>query len=88
MAVVLHHGIDPGHRPGPFALVALRNRPSDATWLKAEKQAWLAETLEDEKAFGSQKHGSFWKNTTSGKVWVLEIVYCGSCGTNNACRSG
>lgn len=69
---------------GLFALVALRNRPSDAAWLTAEEQAWLAKTLEDEKAPGTQKHGSVWKTLTNGKVWALAIVYCGSSATSNA----
>lgn len=69
---------------GLFALVALRNRPADADWLTAEEQAWLTKTLEDEKAPGTQKHGSVWRTLTNGKVWALAVVYCGSSATSNA----
>lgn len=69
---------------GLFALVALRNRPADADWLTTEEQAWLTKTLEDEKAPGTQKHGSVWRTLTNGKVWALAVVYCGSSATSNA----
>jgi len=69
---------------GLFALVALRNRPTDAKWLTLEEQEWLTSTLAAEKAPGTEKHGSVWRTLTNGKVWALAVVYCGSSATSNA----
>lgn len=69
---------------GLFALIVLQNRPADAKWLSADERAWLTQTLEDERAPGTRKHGSIWKTLTNGKVWALAVVYCGSSATSNA----
>lgn len=69
---------------GLFALMALRNRPTDAKWLTTEEQEWLTATLAEEKAPGTEKHGSVWRTLTNGKVWALAVVYCGSSATSNA----
>lgn len=69
---------------GLFALIVLHNKPADAPWLEADERAWLSQTLEDERAPGTRKHGSVLKTLTNGKVWALAIVYCGSSATSNA----
>jgi len=54
----------------------LTDRPQNARWLPDEQRRWLLETLENEQSEDSRtKTGSFWPALTSGRVWLLSVVY-------------
>lgn len=61
---------------GLMALVVLTDRPEQASWLPAADREWLARTMSVERALpGTGGHASVLKSLTSGRVWLLAIIY-------------
>jgi ACS family tartrate transporter-like MFS transporter len=61
---------------GLMALVVLTDRPEQASWLPAADREWLARTMSVECALRDiGGHASVLKSLTSGRVWLLAIIY-------------
>ena len=61
---------------GLMALVVLTDRPEQASWLSPADRDWLAKTMSEERALhGAAGHASVLNSLTSGRVWLLSIIY-------------
>ena len=61
---------------GVMALAVLTDRPEQATWLPAEERDWLTRTMTEEREQrGATGHVSVLASLTSGRVWLLCIIY-------------
>lgn len=76
---------------GFLSLRILPNRPSEATWLTPQEQAWLNGQLEKERAEREGKKSDRPHNVsgmlkaviTNKYVWILSLIYMGSSATSN-----
>lgn len=64
---------------GIIAWFYLKDRPADAKWLTLEEQEWLTKALQKESTETNASHGrhSFKDAFTSGRVWILAVIYFG-----------
>ena len=63
---------------GLVVLAILPDGPADAKWLKPEEKRWLLTALAEERALTAHARGSSLRDVlTSGRVWVLGLIYCG-----------
>ena len=62
----------------------LTDRPEDARWLLPEQRAWLTLTLKQEQHATSAGKSRVFTAFTSGRVWLLAVVYFGL----NTCSYG
>ena len=53
----------------------LRDRPSEAAWLRPDERAWLERTLDDEQKVAQGGHLSFAKAIASPTIVLLMLVY-------------
>ncbi len=61
---------------GLVVLFVLPNRPQEARWLSPEQKNWIQGRLaEDAAAAGPAQHHSFTQIFTSGRVWLLCLIY-------------
>jgi ACS family tartrate transporter-like MFS transporter len=61
---------------GFVVLWLLPNRPQEARWLSPEQKDWIQRRLEaDAAAAGPAQHHSFAQIFTSGRVWLLCLIY-------------
>jgi MFS family permease len=64
---------------GVIAWFYLKDKPADAKWLTAEEQTWLTGALEAERetTAAGRKHVSARFAFSSGRVWILSLIYFG-----------
>jgi ACS family tartrate transporter-like MFS transporter len=55
----------------------LADRPASASWLTEEQRSWLLGELERERVGNSVDAGGVWKAVSSGRIWLLGVVYFG-----------
>jgi MFS family permease len=56
----------------------LTDRPTDATWLRPEQRAWLAQRLTEEQAQRETiRKFSLIEALSSGKLWAMTVAYVG-----------
>ena len=61
---------------GMMALMVLTDRPEQASWLAPADREWLSRTMREERALrGAVGHASALNSLTSGRVWLLSIIY-------------
>ncbi len=61
---------------GLMSLRILTDDPAKASWLSSDDRAWLAATMDEERARrASVGHASIARSLRSGRVWLLCLVY-------------
>ena len=64
---------------GFVVLAYMTDRPEDAKWLKDDERAWLAETMNAERAAKAASAGhSIWQGLADPRVLALALVYFGT----------